>query len=329
MIDPMGLREHPDSMREEKDKANEELDEIFSDLEDAYKKNQEIEKDYWSFIAIMKEKYPEGKPLSWNHNDYGIMTNLGNAKSQSSKAFSSLYKRASGLQNLIDSYSKKISNYDNFSSSYKGAGDVWKAYNAKQDQEAAFHHQRYTAKSGDMTGSIIEAWLVGSGVRSITGLTYNLTASSVRKVAVSALTNAEAKIMQKLSGNWAKRAQVMMPGVPANLATSSAARVAKASDLSVLKPGTKAWDNAVNSLSGLGKGKVNYRTGSATDAKSLLEQARGKMNRNKQYTQQKYKKGYETHNSQNPRELGAGNDLQHLKWKDGKSGGHIYYNKPN
>lgn len=53
------------------------------------------------------------------------------------------------------------------------------------------------------------------------------------------------------------------------------------------------------------------------------------MDRRKQYTTAPYKKGYEMHNDQNARELGAGNDLQHLKWKDGKAGGHIYYDKPN
>jgi hypothetical protein len=35
------------------------------------------------------------------------------------------------------------------------------------------------------------------------------------------------------------------------------------------------------------------------------------------------------HNQQNARELDAGNDKQHIKWKDGKSGGHIYYDKAN
>ncbi len=105
--------------------------------------------------------------------------------------------------------------------------------------------------------------------------------------------------------------------------------VKKATDLPVLKPRTKEWMNAVENLSGLGKGKLNFRTETATDAKALLNEARGNMDRLKNYTKQSYKKGYETHNVQNSRELGAGNDLQHLKWKDGKSGGHIYYEKSN
>jgi hypothetical protein len=69
----------------------------------------------------------------------------------------------------------------------------------------------------------------------------------------------------------------------------------------------------VDDLSNMTRGKANYRTESATDAKSLLEEARGNMDRRKQYTTAPYKKGYEMHNDQNARELGAGNDLQHLK----------------
>ena len=53
------------------------------------------------------------------------------------------------------------------------------------------------------------------------------------------------------------------------------------------------------------------------------------MDRRKQYTETRYKKGYEVHNSKNRRELEVGNDLQHIKWKDGRAGGHIYYDIPN
>ena len=52
------------------------------------------------------------------------------------------------------------------------------------------------------------------------------------------------------------------------------------------------------------------------------------MDRRKQYTRSKYNKGYEMHNSQNKRELRVGNKLQHIKWKNGKSGGHVYFVKP-
>ena len=108
--------------------------------------------------------------------------------------------------------------------------------------------------------------------------------------------------------------------------------VTKASSLPVIRRGSPEWDKAVRDLRNLGKGKMNVRVESATDAKALLTESRGNMNRYKQYAKDDgvtYKKGYEVHNDQNPRELGAGNDLQHIKWKDGKAGGHIYYNTPN
>lgn len=97
----------------------------------------------------------------------------------------------------------------------------------------------------------------------------------------------------------------------------------------MVKPGTAEWKNAVDSMSGFGKGKLNVRTETATDAQALFKEGRGSMNRYKNYTNDRYKKGYETHNEQNSRELGTGNDLQHLKWKDKQSGGHVYYDKPN
>jgi len=75
--------------------------------------------------------------------------------------------------------------------------------------------------------------------------------------------------------------------------------------------------------------KANYRTETASDAKDLLKESRGNMDRRKQYTDESYKKGYEVHNDQNERELTAGNDLQHIKRYDGKSQGHIFFDNPN
>ncbi len=109
-----------------------------------------------------------------------------------------------------------------------------------------------------------------------------------------------------------------------------------ASDLPVIKPGTKDWDNAVTDIKGAGKGdRVNVRTETATDAKNLLNEAKGNMDRRKQYTRskqsgdEKYDKGYEVHNDLNKQEKMVGNDLQHIKWHDNKTSGHIYYNTPN
>jgi RHS repeat-associated protein len=97
----------------------------------------------------------------------------------------------------------------------------------------------------------------------------------------------------------------------------------KASDLDVLSP-----NEATKKISNLGKFKTNLRVETASEAKEALKQARGSMNRYKQYSKDRgitFKKGYEVHNQLNPREIGAGNDLQHILWKDGKSGGHIYF----
>lgn len=76
-------------------------------------------------------------------------------------------------------------------------------------------------------------------------------------------------------------------------------------------------------------GSADVRVPTASDAKDLLREARGDMNRYKQYTRIPYKKGYEVHNQQSVREIAAGNDLQHLKWYDGKAQGHVYDDKPN
>ncbi|MBL8484872.1 MAG: RHS domain-containing protein, partial [Rhodocyclaceae bacterium] len=133
---------------------------------------------------------------------------------------------------------------------------------------------------------------------------------------------------------------VVIPGVPggAGLAIAATRKTAiamertaakNASELPLLQRGAKDWDEAVDALSRMSSGKANFRTETASDAKDLLREARGNMDRRKQYTTDRYKKGYETHNEQNARELGVGNDLQHLKWKDGKAGGHIYYDNPN
>ena len=98
----------------------------------------------------------------------------------------------------------------------------------------------------------------------------------------------------------------------------------KSESLKVLVPGSKEWKKAVEAIKQLGKGKLDFRVKTATDAKKLLKEARGNMDRRKNYTN-KGRKWYEVHNVQNDRELEVGNDLRHLKWKDEKSGGHVFY----
>ncbi|WP_228449436.1 hypothetical protein [Chryseobacterium sp. 2VB] len=103
--------------------------------------------------------------------------------------------------------------------------------------------------------------------------------------------------------------------------------IKKTVNMTVVKKGTQEWKDAVQSIKN--SKKSDLLTNNASDAKSLLKDAKGNMNRYKNYTTKQYKKGYEVHNDQNTRELGVGNDKQHLKWKDGKSSGHIFYKKPN
>ena len=88
-------------------------------------------------------------------------------------------------------------------------------------------------------------------------------------------------------------------GVKVGVETAS-----RATDLPLIKMGTQEWKDAVDNLSTLGKGKLNLRTETATDAKSLLNEAKGNMNRYKNYTNESHKNSYETHNVQNSRELG-------------------------
>ena len=80
-------------------------------------------------------------------------------------------------------------------------------------------------------------------------------------------------------------------------------------------------------------GNTSYRTETATEAKELLNEARGNMNRYKQYTSTQYKKGFEMHPNEFNTRNAPHNDLPHVKWKDwlgNNSGkGHIFFNKPN
>jgi RHS repeat-associated protein len=111
--------------------------------------------------------------------------------------------------------------------------------------------------------------------------------------------------------------------------------LAKASDMSILKPGSKEWKKAVEALGKGGKGDL--RVANSADAKQLLKEARGNMNRVKRYKtkpmgkgSEPYRKSYEVHKidpHNRASEVGVGNDLHHIKWrdKDGLDGGHIFF----
>ncbi len=101
------------------------------------------------------------------------------------------------------------------------------------------------------------------------------------------------------------------------------------SKLKVIKKGSEEWRNAVKEIRSQGKGRSNYRVNNSSEAQELLFEARQKMNRYKQYTytKRKYSKGFEYHNEGNFQELVVGNDLPHIKWHDGSSSGHIFFEK--
>ena len=104
-----------------------------------------------------------------------------------------------------------------------------------------------------------------------------------------------------------------------------------ATSLPTLLPGTAAWRAAVAKIA-LG-GKSNFRVETATDAKALLQEARGNMNRYKRYTDAKYNKGFEMHPDESHTVNAPDNNLPHVKWKDWNSenggAGHIFFNRPN
>jgi hypothetical protein len=102
-----------------------------------------------------------------------------------------------------------------------------------------------------------------------------------------------------------------------------------ASSLPIVRKGTQGWKDAIQSIRN--GGKVNIRVSSASEAKVLLQESLGNMNRYKQYTKKTYSIGYEMHQQFIGHEGNAiTNDLQHLKWKNGRNGsGHIFFDRPN
>jgi RHS repeat-associated protein len=107
-----------------------------------------------------------------------------------------------------------------------------------------------------------------------------------------------------------------------------------ASDMKPIARGTRAWHQAVQNLRlAVASGqKFQVKVRSSTDAKILLHESLGRMNRYKAHTQSKradgipkYPKGYEQHMSP---ENSPGN-RPHIKWYFKNSDGHIFYDIPN
>ncbi|UOO83592.1 DUF6531 domain-containing protein [Neisseria dumasiana] len=126
---------------------------------------------------------------------------------------------------------------------------------------------------------------------------------------------------------------------PVNRITGQA--VQKASQLPIVRPGTRGWQQAIEALRKDGRGDV--RVANMEDAKKLMKDAELRMDRRKMYTSTPYEKGYEVHKPQPGKdrqgnyckakerwekgESEVGNDLPHIKWKKpGKQGqGHIFF----
>jgi len=106
----------------------------------------------------------------------------------------------------------------------------------------------------------------------------------------------------------------------------------KASDLDVLKPGTKEWNEAAKDIGRPGKGK-NYRVRTSQEAEQLLRDSGRKLLEKPTYTDETYKSGYEHHPNERNSQNAPHNDLPHIKWKDWSEGkknganGHIFYDE--
>jgi len=108
----------------------------------------------------------------------------------------------------------------------------------------------------------------------------------------------------------------------------------KASEMTPLVRGSKAWNQAIKDIqAALSRGeKFQVKVQSSTDAKAFLQEAQGNMNRYKAHTQSarpdgvpKYPKGYEQHMGPE----GGFGDSPHIKWYNNGTDGHIFYDIPN
>ncbi|MDE1461740.1 polymorphic toxin-type HINT domain-containing protein [Spartinivicinus poritis] len=109
----------------------------------------------------------------------------------------------------------------------------------------------------------------------------------------------------------------------------------KASELPLIKQGSKAWSKAVDSIRNAtghavdGSGH-NFRVTSQRDAKQLVKDAFGnKLPHQKPQTRGTH--GYEYHRGNETGTVPFSNDLQHIKWYDWRSGkntgadGHVFF----
>ncbi|MFK7783701.1 MAG: RHS repeat domain-containing protein, partial [Crocinitomicaceae bacterium] len=115
--------------------------------------------------------------------------------------------------------------------------------------------------------------------------------------------------------------------------SSACSKADNASDLELLKPGTKQWDKAVQDIKASKGHGNNYRVANQKDAKRLLDEAKPNTMHSKPHARGKKKTPYrhEYHRSDAEGympETNLNHDLEHIKWTDyryGKADGHIFY----
>ncbi|MGL4231079.1 MAG: RHS repeat-associated core domain-containing protein, partial [Casimicrobium sp.] len=102
-----------------------------------------------------------------------------------------------------------------------------------------------------------------------------------------------------------------------------------ATDLPIIKPGTKEWKDAVAKIKS--GGKSNFRVDCQLNAEKMLMEAKPDIQLMDTYCTCPYKKGYERHPNESHTQNAPQNDLPHLKWKDWECGkkaggaGHIFH----
>ena len=112
--------------------------------------------------------------------------------------------------------------------------------------------------------------------------------------------------------------------------------VGDASNLPLIKPGTKEWKQAVDAMKNNGSSKPNFRVSDKATAEQLLKQSRSRIPEFPEYFGSKNypdKMGFEHHPNESHTINAPENNLPHIKWSDYSAGkkapssgkGHIFY----
>jgi len=252
----------------------------------------------WLMIDPLTEEYPDYSSYVFSNNNPVRFTDPTGMESEDSIDPPTKKDKTSRL----DGWNKAVGEYNN-------------RFNNKVD---SFFRGNPFEQASDMALDFLNgaATFVSDGI----GLTDALGMRNNTRDAIGGVVNTIASA-PKMNKEQQGAAMGMAAIIVTEIAITEKLPVSKALTISEFKEASSA-------IKSIKKGKLNLRVNTATEAKQLLQE-RGNMNRYKNYTRKPYTKGYEVHNVKNSRELGVGNDLQHIKWYDGKAQGHIYYNKPN